>query len=40
MAPGEFSSTAVAKGKHESEWEAMFINRPAKGGKRAEYPNE
>jgi len=30
----------MAKGKHESEWEAMFINRPAAGGKRAEYPNE
>ena len=30
----------AAKGKHESELEVMFINRPAKGGKRAEYPNE
>lgn len=29
----------AARGKNNSDWDVIFINRPAKGGKRAEYPN-
>ncbi|HCD6615851.1 TPA: type IV secretion protein Rhs, partial [Pseudomonas aeruginosa] len=29
----------AAKGKHNSALAVMFINRPAEGGKRKEYPN-